>query len=183
MNEILVIEGVVNNLGVNSTNPQSITTWDSLKIRTKDGNDIFIPKNKANAKMASYITESLGQNVKIFYSVYSVGKSTEAAIFAIKFDDGRSYDKGSELDQDKAQVKKIIFMGRVCELAMLVMIVVLTISVIGIVIAFPLAYALWKMHGGLKMMSNIIEVFPSTKSFKEFYDNYNNQNNSQARYG
>lgn len=172
---ILILEGKINHLGASSTNEHGITTWETVRILTDAGNEIFIPKNKTDAKMGAYVKDSLGQQVKIFYSEFSVGKAAEAAIFAIRFNDGRAYDKGPELDSDVKKIKKMLFMGRTLEVALIVMIVCLTISVIGIIIAAPLAYALWKLHKGLKDFSKIIANFPTTKQFQQFYDKHNRE--------
>jgi hypothetical protein len=169
---ILVVEGEIANLGIHSTNEYGITTWDAIRVRKENGQEIFIPKNKTDPKIGSYISDSLGKSAKIFYSEYAIGKSKEAAIFAIQFADGTSFDRGQDLDREVKKVKRMIF-G--CWGLLIISIVIGLCFVMTMLLAFvaiPFFWAAWKIYKGIKVLSNVLENFPSTKSFQEFYANH-----------
>jgi hypothetical protein len=170
MADIKIIDGVLIQLGPSRLN-FSITQWDYIKIQKDGETDVFLPTNKSPERMTSYLKEGLGQQVRLFYNeVIVLDGKKECAILAIEMESGKRFTLADEIDKAKQDGKKAVMNAYIGFIALLVIGVGCTATVIGAIIGIPILLKCWPLYKVANGMKKSIENFPSEAEFTPFYE-------------
>lgn len=170
MNEtIRVLEGKVIHLEESSADQRGMTTWETIRVSSEAGVHVCIPENKTDAMMSAYVNDALGRSARIFYAHHAAGHAAQATILAMQLDDGRAYDWGPGLDQERGKLERAIVRQRCWQgLAIVLGVACLTMHQLAI-ISIPLFWGTWKLQARLSLAERMLADLPSSAAFERYY--------------
>lgn len=167
---IKFVDGTLIELGPYTTTTGNVTEWDYIRVEVKNGEDVFLPQSVGGERIASYMREALGQDVRLFYAAaeVSAGKM-HGSILGIETASGKRYSTSDQLDQTIAIGRKIL--GR--QTLQYRIMWAVAICFILTIVAFPLglivaAFSL-KPYLVAKRMKKGLAVMPTSAQFTNFF--------------
>jgi len=173
---IKFVDGRLIELGPSIVHGPNSNEWDHIKIEKANQEDVFLPKCLGGQKMASYLHEALGQDVRLFYIEAEVlpGK-IEGSVLGIEMASGKRYSTSNELDSQIALFKSMLFKKtmahRILALTSIALICTIVLSPLGIIILG----GWYKTFKVVKVLRNGIAATPNGAEFAEFFSRNSRQ--------
>jgi hypothetical protein len=164
-----IIDGRLTQLGPSTTNENGITEYDYIKLEQADGSDRFLPKNRSPGKMASYLSEGLGKEARLFVvEVPTTLTEYEAVVLGIELETGKRFSLASEVDAQMRHFKNMLFLFNALIFCMIGLGISLIFTVIGALFSLGCFYVSWKLIKARRGMQRSLNVMPTGAELSQF---------------